>query len=269
MRGRARTEIDVDAALEQLPEDLDDFGARHVQLASEGQALRDVLRAEHRLAHALLEEAQLRALGDGVADRQLNHVVAPGQERDHVVVDARALYVSAVLEVELLHLEVGLVQGPREQALAGLVLGEGEVGEDVLLLVLGEIPEDDDAVREDEGLGEGLSVGCYAAHGREGAVVRVVLRCFGVGTLFLRLLALIPARRGFLAASGRVLEAVHMLLASVAIGAAARVGEFVEVPLVVIPCFAALNLQVEERLAASGSSHHRPAANPAPISPCL
>ena len=74
-RGGRLTEVDVDAAFEEAAEDLDDFCPRHVELSREGEVFGDVLGVLHGLGHALLEEAELGALRNGVADGQLDHVV--------------------------------------------------------------------------------------------------------------------------------------------------------------------------------------------------
>jgi hypothetical protein len=158
-RSRGLTKIDVDAALEQPTEYLDNLGPGHVELARERERLGHVLRVEHGLAHALLEEAQLCALRNGVADGELDHVVRARQQRDHVVENPRPLHVRAVLEVELLRLVVVVLQRPREQANAVLGVGKGEVSEYVLLLALREVPKHNDAVGEDEKLGEVLGIG--------------------------------------------------------------------------------------------------------------
>jgi hypothetical protein len=118
-----------------------------------------VLGVEHRLGHALLKEAELGALRDGVADGELDHVVGARQQREHVVEDARPLHVGAVFKEELLCLKVLLFPGPRDEGDARFVLREGQVGEDVLLLLLGKVPEDYHAVRVDEYLAKGLRVG--------------------------------------------------------------------------------------------------------------
>jgi hypothetical protein len=157
-KGGWLTQIDIDPAFEEAAEDLDDLGARHVELSREGEAFGHVLRVQHRLGHALLEEAELGALRDGVADGKFDHVVGAGEERDHVVEDARALDVGTVLEVEFLRFKVHLIQGPRGQGDAGFVLSKGEVGQDVLLLVLGEVPEDHHTVRKDKHLAKVLHV---------------------------------------------------------------------------------------------------------------
>lgn len=69
-----------------------------------------MLGSKHGLRHALLEEAQLRALGNGMADGKLDHVAGPWEERDHIVEDARPLHVRAVFKVELFRFEVGLIE---------------------------------------------------------------------------------------------------------------------------------------------------------------
>ena len=152
-------QVDLDARRVQPAEDLDDVLALHAQPAREREPLRHVLGLEHGRAHALLEEGQLGALRDGVAHGQLDHVVA-ALERDDVVEQARSRDGRVVLEVQLLGLEVLFELGPRRERESGAAhpgrRGEGEVREDVFFLGFGEVPEDDDAVAEDEHFGEGL-----------------------------------------------------------------------------------------------------------------
>lgn len=149
--GERRTEVHVDTACEELADHLDDIGAAHAQLAGEGEALGHVLGGQHGAAHALLEQTQFGALGDGVAHGELDHVVSALQ-RDHVVVNSWARYLGVVLEVKLLGLKVTFSQWSCGDLDAGVVEAEGQVGEDVFFLLLCEIPEDDDAVAEDEHL---------------------------------------------------------------------------------------------------------------------
>jgi hypothetical protein len=112
--GLGRTNVDVNAAFEEAAQDFEDIGSLHVKIARESQAFRYVLDVEHRLGHALFEEAELGALRDGVADGQLYHVVGPAKQRDHVVENARALDIIAIFEVKLLRLKVRLVERPRD-----------------------------------------------------------------------------------------------------------------------------------------------------------
>ena len=88
--------------------------------------------------------------------------------------DAGAFDVGAVFEVELFRLKVVLVQGLRDEGDARLVLGKGQVGEDVFLLVLAEVPEDDDSVREDKHLAKILCVGDQAIDGADGHLARIL-----------------------------------------------------------------------------------------------
>lgn len=215
------TEVNVDAALEQLAQDLDDLRTSHVQLARQGQRLGHVLGTQHGDGHALLEQAQLGALGDGVADGELDHVVGAREEGDHVVEDAGPLDVRAVLEVELLRLEVALVERTGDERHARLVLHKREVRQDVFLLVLGEVPEHHHAVREDEHLGEVLGVRRGAVHRASGKVVVAVA----------------------VAVSLRVAPAVfgHGLVQAVAVSRAALGRVVVKVPLVVVSHLAPLD----------------------------
>ena len=134
-----------------------------------------MLCVEHGFGHALFEETELGALRDGVADGELDHVVGPGEQRDHVVKNAGTLDVRAVFEVELLRLEVVLVERSGDQAEAVLVLGKGQVGQDVFLLLFGEVPEHDDSVREDKHLAEVLRVGNQAVDGAHRELAAVEL----------------------------------------------------------------------------------------------
>jgi hypothetical protein len=179
-REGGRTEVHVYAAREELADHLDDVCPAHAQLAGEGEPLGDVLGGQHGAVHALFEEAQLGALGDGVAHGELDHVVSALQG-DHVVVDARARYLRVVLEVELLRLEVALGERPRGDLDARVVDAEGQVGEDVLFLLLGEVPEDDHAVAEDEHLAEREGVGRHAPGLRVGVAAVTAGGAGGVG----------------------------------------------------------------------------------------
>lgn len=115
MFGRKHTEVDINPTLEQPPQNLDNLRSCHVQLARQRQSLGDMLRILHRLAHPLLEKGQLGALRNGMANRQLNHVIAPRQQGNHIVEHPRPLQVLAVLKVELLRLEIALLQGSRHE----------------------------------------------------------------------------------------------------------------------------------------------------------
>lgn len=72
--------------------------------------------------------------------------------------------------MEFFRLEVLFVLRAGDEGDARFRFGEGEIREDVLFLALGEVPEDDDAVGEDEHLREGEGVGAHScgAHGPRG-----------------------------------------------------------------------------------------------------
>lgn len=144
--GTGLTKIDVYATLEELPEDFENFGPIHVQLTRKCKSLRHVLSTFHRLRHALLEEAEFGTLGNGMTDGQLDHVVGSGKKCDHIVEDARAFHVGAVLEVELLSLKVVLIKGPSSERHTGLILGKCQVCQNILLLVLREVPKHNYAI---------------------------------------------------------------------------------------------------------------------------
>jgi hypothetical protein len=220
--GRRRTEIDVYARCEELPDHLHDVGAPHAQFACQREALGHVLRGKHGAAHALFEQAELCALRDGVAHSQLDHVVSALQG-DHVVVHAWAWDLGVVLEVELLGLEVGLGERSCGDLDAGVVEAECQVGEDVFLLLLGEVPEDNDAVAEDEHLAKGQGVGRDACAGVGVAAVAVAVR---VGEEVGRLVRALVV----------VAHVVRLFVA--------------KVTLLVVAGFVALDLLVEDRLPA-------------------
>ncbi|KAI6756598.1 hypothetical protein HG530_011196 [Fusarium avenaceum] len=110
------TKIDIDTALEEFAKHTDNF------------------------------RTQARALSNGMTDCELDHVVRPRQQSDHVVEDTWTLYVGAVFKVELLRLVVFLVERSSEKAsgtiLFGISIGKSHIGKDILLLILGEVPED-------------------------------------------------------------------------------------------------------------------------------
>ena len=154
-------EVDVDAGHEEPAHDADDFLALHAEVAAEREAAGDGLRRGHGVGHALLEEGELGRLRDGVRHGELDHVVAAA-EGDHVVEDARPGDRRVVFEVEFLGFEVVFVlgahgEGDVRDGVAGGARGggEGQVGEEVFFLAGREVPEDDDAVGEDEHFGEG------------------------------------------------------------------------------------------------------------------
>ena len=99
----------------------------------------------------------------------------PALERNHVVVHTRALNFWVVFKMELFSLKVGLGQGSCCDGDAGSNSGKCEVSQNVLLLLLGEVPKDYDAVREDEHLAKGQGVGRNSGIlGRVSAIVHAV-----------------------------------------------------------------------------------------------
>jgi hypothetical protein len=213
------TKVDVNSGREERADHFDHVGAIHAQFARQREALGYVLRRQHSARHALLEKTEFRALCDAVRHCEFDHVVARF-EGDHVVVDAGPLDFGVVFEVELLGFKVGLDEGAGGDGDAGRGGGEGQVGEDVFFLLLCEVPEDSDAVGEDEHLAELHGVRGYACvFARVAAVRREVVE----GFLFVGVHVVAVDKVGFLVA---------------------------KVAFMVIALLVALNLFVEDRLSA-------------------
>lgn len=237
-----RTEVDIHAALEQPPQHLDNLVTAHVKVSRRSHRLGHGQRPLHRLAHALLKRAQLSALRDGVRDAELHHVVGPRKQRDHVVEDARVLDLRAVLEVELLGLVVVGIEGADDERPALLALCKVQVAQDVLFLVLGEVPEDDHAVGEDEHLGEVLGVRCEAVDGAEGPVVVWMAAVFG-------------------AVAGHRLERRWLC------DTAGTSSVVLVIAVMMVPPFAALNLQIQDCLACAWRLQDRSAPHTVSLQP--
>jgi hypothetical protein len=83
-------------------------------------------------------------------------------QRNHVIVHSGSLDFGIVLKVELFRLKVGFGEracGEVERYRSPCVGAESEIREDVLFLLLGEVPEDCYAIREDEELAKGEGIG--------------------------------------------------------------------------------------------------------------
>ena len=136
------TEVDVNAALEQSTENLDNLGPGHVKLAGQSQSFWYVLRVKHSFAHSFFKETEPRTLCDGMADGKLDHVVGARHQSDHIVEYARALHVGAILEMKFFRLKIVLIQWTGQQADAVFSVRKCKICQDVFFLMLCEVPED-------------------------------------------------------------------------------------------------------------------------------
>jgi hypothetical protein len=202
-----------------LTNHLHDVATLHAELTGQGKAFGHVLGCEHGAGHAFFKEAQFGALGDAVAHGEFDHVVA-ALECYHVVVNAGPWNLWVVFKVKLFRLEVGLGQGPGSERDTSRRGREGQIGKNVLFLLFGEVPEDDDTVGKDKHLAKLHGVGSDAR-----VLARVAaVRCETVeGCLLVRVHVV-------------AMDKVRLLVAKVA--------------LVVVALLVALNLLVEHRLAA-------------------
>jgi len=152
--------VDINAQNEQLPDllmylsPIQTDGPRQCDLGWERGCERNS-RGEQ-----VFEEGGLDALGQGVGNGQLGHVVFPVAQGDEVVVDAGLVF-ARVVEVEVLGLDV--VGGE----FFGFELGD--FGEEALFLGEGHAPDYDGAVVEEEDFG--CVDGCVEVLGGEGGGV--------------------------------------------------------------------------------------------------
>ena len=166
--------MDIDAQDEQLTDLLMDLPPAERNGSRQGDLLGQALGGGDGGAQEVLEQGGLDALGQGVRDGQLGHVVLLLPQRDEVVVDAR-LVLARVVEVEVLRLDV------RGRELLGLEARD--FGQEGGFLLGRHAPDHHGAVLEEEDFG-GVHVG-VEVEGGEG-VVGVVVGLGGKGGVFFK-----------------------------------------------------------------------------------